>query len=260
MRDGGLARAFAAVVLAGTIHCTRTTPAASDAAAAAPEPAAVPEASTPSVPVVESLPQRPPPPSYGLGDGGNFEGEIDMKLTSTQSASATIQYFVKSPRSLTVLNLKGTKMRWLVLPEEGHGYEISDATKQYIRVEIRPPSEGGTNTVALGTLEPVAGTTCEDWELTRAALHFTGCIVRGLGPFDLGRSLPAAEVWRDVLAPRGYSALRMVSRDELGNEEQRIEATRIQRQKLADAMFTLPAGYTAVVEADDADSDVPDGP
>jgi len=187
--------------------------------------------------------------SKGFGPG--FEGEITMH---TQSPG--------QPGSDLVVKTKGDKLRFdMKTPTGQDAYSIfdpamnkvtmvMDSQKTYMDMDFSKPSaqpstNPDTSTVTkTGKHETIAGTDCEDWTATDASgKRSEVCVAQGIY-FDIaslsgkGSGAVAKDLKEKKLFP-----LKSVDYDAKGTELTRMEVTKIEKKKLDDSQFAVPADY-----------------
>lgn len=97
-----------------------------------------------------------------------------------------------------------------------------------------------TNT---GKKDTVAGYTCDIWTMTSSdGKKGDACLAEGITWVDLGAigGLTSLGVFA---SEANHFPLRFISYDASGVEESRVEATKIEKKKLDDAEFVVPADY-----------------
>jgi hypothetical protein len=189
------------------------------------------------------MPAPKPAPVASAAPAANapFEGEIVMTVKD-ESAK-------KLPASI-VYDVKGNKVRYVPAAAPLHAvsdldaqrvYAIDDAQKTYDSIDVKAPANAKTATVApapkvqkTGKMEKVAGLDCEDWTIDDGAEKVDVCASKGIAYFNLA----AAPLMSEKALP-----LRVVVHDKTVKEEYRAEASKADRKKIDDSLFTTPAGY-----------------
>ena len=210
-------------------------------------------------------------PAAASGDSllGGFEGAITMHMTSAHRATAD---------DITFLT-KGDKLRFDA-PAGHHGeqthvilengtkqmFVILDAQKTYMEMDLAktiagatqvpghaPTAPGAPPTITkTGKHEKIAGYDCEDWDIKDAnGKQAQACIAEGVPFIDLASAGPGAfagspSTWLDQLHGKKLFPLRAIDFDAAGKESSRMEVTKIEKKKLDDSLFALPAGYKKI--------------
>jgi hypothetical protein len=200
---------------------------------------------------------------------GDFEGVINARMTGAEGKAAQIVYYVKSDRVRTetsmgdnpdaqgimIMDLPSAKMTTLI-PKQ----------KMYMTMDLKDMKAGAEpgkdrkfpKITPTGRKETVAGYTCEHY-LMGDEQNMDMCIARGLGYFGMsgsGRSggltdmmfsekmkaeAAADPEWNKFLEG-GAFPLKMTITDG-GKTTMNSEVTSIDRKKLDDSLFTVPADY-----------------
>jgi hypothetical protein len=191
--------------------------------------------------------------------GGGFEGALTMHVGDSHRPAADITFLVK-----------GDKLRFD--PPSHHGemshviFEsgakkmlvIMDGQKTYMEMEA-PTIHADTTTnhvpsaeasvTKTGKHEKVAGYDCEDWDIKeRSGKRSQACIAEGIPFLDFtnvgtGGAVASANPWMQELHEKKLFPLRAIEQDATGKEVSRMEVTKIEKKKLDDAQFAIPAGY-----------------
>lgn len=177
--------------------------------------------------------------------GPGFEGEITMHTQRVgetgsdmrvKSKGDKFRFDVPSPTgtSTAILDPAANKMTMLL-----------DAQKSYMDLDFSKPSaQPSTNpdtstAKATGKHETVAGMDCEDWTATDASgKHTDVCLAAGPS-FDLG----ALSGKPSGAGQKQMFPLKSVDYDAKGTELSRMEVTKIEKKKLDDSLFVIPADY-----------------
>ncbi len=189
---------------------------------------------------------------------GSFEGKITMRNTSSQGGE---------PRDL-VVTTKGGKLRFEASAQSGiqnhavydpvanHVLMFFDGTKQYMELDFAAPGAPPPNTdpssasiVKHGTSKLVAGYRCDEWTAKDAAGHRAEvCLAEGVAFLDLNRLRsggPESPLGKEFREHKSFP-LESVEFDVAGKELSRMQVTSIERAKVVDALFAIPADYAKV--------------
>jgi hypothetical protein len=202
-----------------------------------------------------------------------FEGEID----------GTMQKPGNPPSPVTVL-LKGDKLRFTI--PEGMGKDekmpmsygiydtaakkitaVSDARKMAMVIDLNsgtplgnmmshaaPSASAGTakpppKITKTGRYETIAGSRCEDWELTSDHKEGMMCVAeQGVSWLSLPASIiPSEHAYMAELMDGKHFPLKMIGYEKDGTTEQmKIEVTKIDKKAVDDAQLQVPAGYNVM--------------
>ncbi|HEY1955772.1 MAG TPA: DUF4412 domain-containing protein [Polyangiaceae bacterium] len=192
----------------------------------------------------------------------SFEGEIDMSITMSLGSlgssaikmemkgdKARMEVAMGSVSAVSITDASQQKM-WTLMPAT-HQYSEMDLGAAAAAAKARSHPKPKTSAHKTGRTDKVAGYDCDVYEIddpSGALSHSEVCLASGLSMLSLGLSGPFAafakddDTWGDLLT-HGFP-LRFVMRDASGAQTMTMEATHIERKKIADADFEIPAGYT----------------
>jgi len=189
--------------------------------------------------------------ALSVAAGQDFEGSVTFRVTG--------QEHVQSIRYLT----KGTKIRLEAQEGEMQVVILMDVGVQSItmlmpaaRMYMEMPADMGsdepenlpTDFRMTGKKETILGYVCEQIVIGQEGGETEAWVTKGLGRF-LQAGFPArssSAVMKRIeeeLLQKGYFPLRMITRAADRSGEVRMEATTIEKSKLADELFSIPAGY-----------------
>jgi hypothetical protein len=213
--------------------------------------------------------------------GTDFEGEISANITSKKPGAAPpsqVVFGIKKPKyrvdmsgGAAPTNTPGGAQGALLLdPPAKKGWILNPAQKMAIAVDFEkmksmpkmnlpgmPNAPRGMPTNAPSTppkiektnaKDTVAGYTCEIWNITSEGKRAEACVAEGItwvDLTDLGWSSPELTV-AAVASEANRFPLRVISFDAKGVEEMRMEATKVDKKKLDDTKFVVPADYRVV--------------
>jgi hypothetical protein len=206
-----------------------------------------------SAPPASSQAATPPAPSasQAAAPSGPFEGEIvlQVKDEAAQELPPTITYDVKGDKVRYVP--ASANIRAVSDAPAQHVYAINETQKTFQEVDTKPaadkskaPPEPKVNKT--GKTEKVAGMDCENWTIDSGDAKADVCAAKGIAFFELAREPKpgsAQPPWAATLAKENAFPLRVVMHDKGGKEQYRAEATKVDRKKLDDSLFQLPATF-----------------
>lgn len=209
--------------------------------------------------------------------GGTFEGEITMNVTGTGGGKAgqqTMIFGIRSPKFR--LDTQGDAAQGNPMLAQGAGiivdppskkaFMLMPAQKKAMVIDFeklkamrgsRPgvPGEpsGGIITEPpkiekTGKKEVIAGYECENWKVSSKNARADMCVAEGIKWIDLGElGMASPEVGlAAVAADANRFPLRVVAFDEKNVETTRMQATKIEKKKLDEARFVVPADYQLI--------------
>jgi hypothetical protein len=190
------------------------------------------------------------------GFGSGFEGEISMHTTHAGGPSQDM-----------VVETKGDKLRFDTESPGGKSYGIYDpsvspskvvmvldAQKAYMDLDFSSPSAPQANTSAdtstidkNGKKETIAGIDCQTWTAKDASgKRSEVCIAEGIAFFDIGSLKSGGSALSKELREKKLFPMRSVEYDASGKETSRTEVTKVDKKKIDDARFVVPADYKKV--------------
>ena len=210
--------------------------------------------------------------------GGTFEGEITMSVTGAGGGKAgapqTMVFGIRSPKFR--LDTQGDAAQGNPMMAQGAGIIVDPpATKAFMLMPAQKkamvvdfeklkamrgnragtPGEpsGGIITEPpkiekTGKKEVIAGYECENWKVSSKNARADMCVAEGIKWIDLselGMASPQVGL-AAVAADANRFPLRVVAFDEKNVETTRMQATKIEKKKLDEARFVVPADYQLI--------------
>lgn len=204
----------------------------------------------------------------------SFEGEITAEVSSKSDKSGpkSLVFGVKSPKIRVDLgNVAGATDipalaqggAFIIDPPAKKGYMLVPAKKMAMVIDFDKAKQARTLNLPggskpsgappdppkiekTGKKQTIAGYTCEEWKVTnKDGSRVEACMAEGIKWIDLtdlgmqSPELAAAAAIGDL----NHFPLKLVAYDAASAETSRIEAKKIDKKKLADAQFTVPADY-----------------
>jgi hypothetical protein len=208
--------------------------------------------------------------------GGDFEGVIAMQVKTPASKPMEMTYFVKGERArvetkmpempmgsgVMLWDMPNGKMTMLLPPMKA--YMTMDAKEMGDEIKAGQAKDAGgemkfPKLTATGQTETVAGHACEHY-LMGDKQEIDMCVAKGLGYFGMGNQAGGMAAMKNlVFSPKllaeaaahpewvkflqgGAFPLKMTA-SENGKPGVTMEATKIERKALDDALFTVPPDY-----------------
>lgn len=205
-----------------------------------------------------------------------FEGEVTMNVSGkSKEPPKAILLSLKSPRVRADIGAEvspGNPMlaggvALLVDPPAKKGYALLNAQKKAVVLDFdkskggfKPPSLGGGPSGAsappedppkiekTGKKETIAGYTCEVWKITSKNARAEACLAEKLKWIDFTDLAIQSPSFAAIAAVSDFThlPLRVVTFDEKNVEEGRMEVSKIDKKKLADTSFAVPADFQVV--------------
>jgi hypothetical protein len=195
--------------------------------------------------------------ALGLG----FEGDVTMHVSSSHSPPEDLTFHVKGQKMrVDVPATHGEQAHALFDQSTNKITVIMDTQKMYMEIDPgaaqAQAQAGGAHETAkiteTGKHETVAGTDCEDWDITEASgKHASVCIAKGIAFFDFGGGMRpggtmSTTAWIEELRAKKAFPLKAVETDATGKELSRMEVTKIEKKSLDDSLFAIPTGYRSM--------------
>jgi hypothetical protein len=193
-----------------------------------------------------------------FGFASDFEGVVHMKNTFKQRTSEMDWYAKGDKGRMEMQTEDGRKMFWILdgknrrmimpMPDGKMYYEMDLSDRDVM--EAMPEFD----IVRTGKTDTVAGYPCEVVVIKNKKTDKTNsevCVAKGLGYFmamgDMGRSgqrtePPWMKQFREHFKDGGFP-LRTIRRNDDGTEDTRMEVTKVEKKRLDDGLFTVPADY-----------------
>lgn len=183
--------------------------------------------------------------------GQDFEGSVSFRVTGQENVQS-IKYLTKGNRIR--LEAQEGEMQVVILMDVGAQsvMMVMPAAKMYMEMPADMGSDGPedlpTDFRMTGKKETILGYPCEQIVIRQEKSETEAWVTKGLGKF-LQAGFPArssSAVMKRIeeeLVQKGYFPLRMIMRAADGSGEVRMEATNIEKSKLGDDLFSVPAGY-----------------
>jgi hypothetical protein len=195
-----------------------------------------------------------------------FEGVVTYKMNPGSTRPGTMVYQVKGTKvRADISNLQGGPpggMYVLIDASVGKMTSVMPAQKMYMTVDLKAMGEQmkqrdsakprAGKITETGKTESIAGHKCEHY-LIGERQDTDVCAAKGLGVYMGGgagggrgmfASLPGGEAY-EQFSKDGFLPLKVTSLKS-GKEEVVMEAMSVEKKKLDEARFAVPAGYTEV--------------
>ena len=194
-----------------------------------------------------------------LAEPASFEGKIKMQMKSDKHTQV-IDYSVKPnlmrmdiplDQSATATSIMDfTKKEMIVLMPNEKMYMVmplNDGAEDNGKKKKRPGREATFEKT--GETEKILGYLCTKFISTDEDKNtYEIWAAEGLGTFMGSRGnnpmkRAPRSAWESELAKKGFFPLRMTGKNEKGKEIFQMEALAVDKQKLPDTVFAVPAGY-----------------
>lgn len=176
-----------------------------------------------------------------------FEGVITLRAPGTTRDGQPLpelEYLVRGERMrVNVRSPMGT-MGLIAIPAEKKMFMLMDQQRVYMETPMDPSratSGAEPKITRTGKTETIAGHSCEHVLIAGTTGENTDvCLAKGLGTFFAPGAQQSMAPWQRQLASEGAFPLRVTGPD----GKVTLEATKIERKRLAPALFDVPDSYT----------------
>jgi len=188
---------------------------------------------------------------------GSFEGEVDMKMTTHNGKTMSMQYFVKGNKALSKMDSEDGKF-------SGSGIYnlqtkqmtiIMDKQKMYMVSQLHPEKFQYDNNkhfkvTKTGKTETILGHTCQEWDYTSDDENGKVWLTPGIGNWwgtqmaAQSDKLPADQrAMVKMVVDQKLFPMKWESDDKSGNSRATGEVVKIEAKSLSSSLFEVPAGY-----------------
>lgn len=209
--------------------------------------------------------------SDAIAGDNQFEGIVAMKMDTDEGKGIEMTFSVKGPRTRVETGMPGTPEAQGIMimdTDAGKMMTLVPQQKMYMTMDLKGMAEDarGKSTenekfpklTRTGRRETIAGHECEHW-LMGEKQDIDMCVAKGLGYFGMGGQQSESSFRNLVFSPKllaeaaahpewvsllqgGAFPLRITA-TENGRTTMNMQATRIEKKSLDDALFQVPAGY-----------------
>ncbi|GJQ21155.1 MAG: hypothetical protein HBSIN02_15100 [Bacteroidia bacterium] len=189
--------------------------------------------------------------AFSVAVGQDFEGSVTFRVTGQENVQS-IKYLTKGNKIR--LEAQEGEMQVVILMDVGVKSitMVMPAARMYMEMPMDMGSDGPENLPTdfrmTGKKETILGYACEQAVIRQAEGETEVWVTKGLGRFlqagfPARSSSPVMKRIEEELVQKGFFPLRMITRPADGSGEMRMEATKIEKSRLADELFSIPTGY-----------------
>lgn len=210
--------------------------------------------------------------------GGTFEGEITMSVSGAGGGKAgqphTMVFGIRSPKFRLDTQgdvaggnpLMGQGAGIIIDPPQKKAFMLMPAQKKAMVLDFEKmkamrgnaPGTPGEPTGGIiteppkiektGKKEVIAGHECEDWKVSSKNARADMCVAEGIKWIDLGElGMASPQVGlAAVAADANRFPLRVIAYDDKNVETTRMQATKVEKKKLDESRFVVPADYQLI--------------
>lgn len=181
----------------------------------------------------------------------SFEGSVSVRLATRGGAPQTVEYLTRNGNVRVNMATPAGAAAMLALASEQKMYMVLDAQRTYMEINTgelaataaKAPESKVTHT---GRKETIAGYECEHVLIETAgagtASRTDVCLTSSLGRFISamgGMGGAAAPAWQRMLTGDAGFPLRVT----LGDGTVALEVTAVEKKRVSDTQFRIPADY-----------------
>lgn len=191
---------------------------------------------------------------------GDFEGEVDMTVTTSNGKTLPIQYFVKGHRArtqMTVTSDKGTFSGGSIFDWKTNQMTmLMDKQKMYTVSQVHPEKWNYNNNdkhfkvTDSGNSETILGHTCEEWDYTSDDNNGKVWLAPGIGNWwgaemaAQANKLPQDQkAMVNMVLSKKLFPMKWESDDKSGKAKNSGTVTKVEAKSLGDDMFEPPSDY-----------------
>lgn len=180
----------------------------------------------------------------------DFEGKLEMTMTAGKK-TFPMTYFIKDGKMRFEMKADAkTTSVGLIDPASGEMTMLMPEQKMYMTFSVKGAADlaSGFTFEETGRAETIAGKTCMEYLVTDKKtvmeIWATNELVGAANIADAFGKRGQRSAWEAELIRRNLFALRTIAKNKKGAVQSRMECTAISEEKLDDALFRVPEGYT----------------
>ena len=179
-----------------------------------------------------------------------FEGVVNLRMSGRSgSPPMDAEYLSRNGNARVNIPSSVGTMSILGIATESKTYMLMESQRVYREM---PSGDAATASSAAGEMkvtktgrhETIAGLSCEHVILESSGtsnLHkIDMCVTRGLGPFVMPTTAGGVSDWQRQVSKDGGFPLKVT----LGDGTVALEVTKIEKKRVSDELFRIPADYT----------------
>ncbi len=188
---------------------------------------------------------------------GNFEGEVDMKMTHTGSdKTMTMQYFVKGHKMRTQMEGKEGMSGGGIFDWQSHEMIIlMDKQKMYMVSQLDPAKmaygkDHHFKITKTGETLDILGYTCREYDYTSDNGSGKVWLASGIGSWwgtemaaQANKLPPDQRALVNMVEAQKLFPMKSETMDQSGNAKSEMEVTKVEEKSLSSSFFEVPDGY-----------------
>ncbi|HKJ46757.1 MAG TPA: DUF4412 domain-containing protein [Balneolales bacterium] len=192
----------------------------------------------------------------------NFEGIITFQIESQSNNAQKMMYYVKGNKVRMEMEMPGTAAGMsptIIYDNESNKmYTLISQMKSYMEIPINLSEQEADSSnqiddndkpVKTGKTEKIAGVECEQWLIKTDDGETELWNAKGFGNFlfvqnnaFMKRNRHQPEWLKDIMK-EGFFPFRIISKDQDGNMDMKMEVTDVKAENLSASLFEIPSGY-----------------
>lgn len=179
-----------------------------------------------------------------------FEGVVEFTVTG-EHGTMPMTYMMKGDNVRVEMEQQpGRKAAILMDAKENKSIMLMDQMKMYMDLPAPPPADSTTQKPEItktGKTQKILGYDCQQFLIKHGDMQSEVWVTKDLGPFQMlrmaGRQGKSnAEAWQKMIGSKGGFPLLAITK-EGDTQISRMEATKVEKKSLDDALFKIPDGY-----------------
>ncbi len=196
----------------------------------------------------------------GFAQAGDFEGEVDMTMTTNNGKTLPIQYFVKGHRArtqITISNEKGSFSGGSIYDWQTNQITmLMDKQKMYTVSQVHPEKwnyDGNSKHFKVtdtGSTETILGHSCEEWDYTSDDNNGKIWLTPGIGNWwgsemaAQANKLPSDQrALVNLVVSKKLFPMKWETDDKSGKIKNTGTVTKVEAKSLGDDFFEPPPDY-----------------
>jgi len=198
--------------------------------------------------------------AWGLGTGlsraGEFEGEVDMKMTHADSdKTMMIQYFVKGHKMRTQMESKEGMVGGIFDWQTHEMIILMDSQKMYMVSDLHPEQfvygkDHHFKITKTGETQEILGYTCREYDYESDNGKGKVWLAPGIGSWwgtemaaQANKLPPDQRAMVGMVVAQKLFPMKSETMDQSGNAKAEMEVVKVDKKSLDPSLFEVPEGY-----------------
>jgi hypothetical protein len=180
----------------------------------------------------------------------SFEGTVEYSIT-TEEGTMPMTYMMKGDNvRIEMEQAPGRKAAILIDGKENKSVMLMDKMKMYMELPAPPSPDADApkpEITKTGKTQKILGYDCQQFVVKEGDAESDVWVAKGLGTFQMfkmggPRGKSNAEAWQKLIGSEGGFPL-LATTKEGDSQISKMEATKVEKKSLDDALFKIPEGY-----------------